>query len=53
MGREDHPGRAEGHTAAPRHRRRDDPADEGRAREARGHPRGGRAARLGDPARRG
>ena len=35
LGREDHPHRDQGHPPAARHRQRDGPADEGRAREAR------------------
>ena len=35
VGRQDHPRRAQGHPPAAGHRQRDDPADEGRAREAR------------------
>ena len=35
LGRQDHPRRTEGHPPAGRHRQRHDPADEGRAREAR------------------
>ncbi len=53
LGRQDHPRRDQGHPPAGRHRQRDGPADEGRAREARQDPRGRGHARLRDPARRG
>ena len=39
VGGQDHPRRTEGHPPAGRHRQRHDPADEGRAREARHDPR--------------
>ena len=53
LGREDHPRRAARHPPAAGHRQRDDPADEGGAREARRDPRGRRHAPVGDPEGRG
>ena len=53
LGREDHPRRASRHPAAAGHRQRHDPADEGRAREARRDPRGRGHAPVGDPQGRG
>src|SRR5581483_9572838 len=47
------PHRDQGHRAAGRPRRGDGPADEGRARQARRHPAGGRPASIRYPARRG
>ena len=52
VGHQGQPHRTEGHPAAARPDRVDGAADEGRAREARQHPRGRRPSRLRDPARR-
>ena len=49
VGHQDHPHRDQGHRSAARPRRIDGPADEGRAREARHHPRGRGQAAVGDP----
>ena len=53
VGRQGAAHRGQGHRAARRHRGRHGPADEGRAREARHHPRVRGRARVVDPARRG
>ncbi|CAA9517260.1 MAG: Protein QmcA (possibly involved in integral membrane quality control), partial [uncultured Sphingomonas sp.] len=53
LGRQDHPGRTQGHPPARRHRQRHDPPDEGGTREARRHPRERGHARVRDPPRRG
>ena len=53
VGAEGQPHRDQGYRAARRSRRGDGPADEGRARQARRHPAGGRPAPVGNSPRRG